>query len=88
MHRVKTVRYVSDYKLEIEFTNGVHKIVDLASHLDGEVFGPLKDKTYFAAVAVHPEIETIVWDNGADFSPEFLYEIGKEIQHKEKPVDV
>ncbi len=80
MRHVRTVRYLDDYRVEVGFDNGVFKIVDLASYLQGEVFEPLKDKTYFATVAVHPEIETIVWENGADFSPDFLYEIGKEIR--------
>ena len=80
MRHVRTVRYLGDYRVEIGFDNGVFKIVDLASYLQGEVFEPLKNKTYFATVTVHPEIETIVWENGADFSPDFLYEIGKEIR--------
>lgn len=87
MHHVKTVRYLGDYRLEVGFDNGVHKVVDLASYLQGEVFDPLKDKAYFATVTVHPEIETIAWKNGADFSPDFLYEIGKEVRSGAEAVD-
>ena len=39
-------------------------------------FEPLKNIEYFKKVKVDEEIETICWENGADFSPEYLYEIG------------
>ena len=80
MHHVRSVRYLGDYRVELGFDDGILKIVDLASYLDGEVFEPLKDKAYFATVTVNPDIETIVWGNGADFSPEFLYEIGEVVK--------
>jgi len=76
MHFVKTVKYVSDFKLLLSFEDGSKKLVDLGKYLDGEIFEPLKDISYFKTVRVHPELDTIVWDNGADMSPDFLYEIG------------
>jgi len=39
---------------------------------------PLKDVALFAQAAVHPECETVVWPNGADLAPEFLYEAAKQ----------
>jgi hypothetical protein len=44
------------------------------AELWGEVFEPLKDKSRFADFTLDKELETIVWSNGADFSPEFLYQ--------------
>jgi hypothetical protein len=41
---------------------------------EGEMFEPLKDLEVFKSFRVDPEIETIVWANGADLAPEFLYE--------------
>lgn len=76
MHFVKDVSYVSEYKLLLTFEDGIVKLVDLEPHLDGEIFEPLKDTDYFKTVRVNPDIDTIVWDNGADISPDFLYEIG------------
>ena len=38
----------------------------------------LKDIEYFRTVRVNPDIDTVVWDNDADLSPDFLYEIGVE----------
>jgi hypothetical protein len=50
--------------------------VDLASHLDGEVFEPLKEMSNCQSVQLNSDLDTIVWKNGADMSPGFLYEIG------------
>jgi hypothetical protein len=38
------------------------------------VFEPLKDVAEFAKLRADPELSTLVWPNGADFAPEFLYE--------------
>ena len=40
----------------------------------GPVFEPLKDPSYFGRLAVNPDLDTIVWPNGADFAPEFLHQ--------------
>ncbi len=72
------VRHCQAYELEVEFSDGVVKKVDLSGKLYGEVFEPLKDPEFFKQVAVNEETNTIEWPNGADFAPEFLYEIGKE----------
>ncbi|MBI2841814.1 MAG: DUF2442 domain-containing protein [Armatimonadetes bacterium] len=77
MHFVKRAVYVSDYKLLVTFENGETRLVDLGPHLDGEIFEPLKDTDYFKRFRVDADIDTIVWENGADMSPDFLYEIGK-----------
>ncbi len=76
MRFVKDVKYVSEYKLLLTFDDNTVKLVDLAHELDGEIFEPLKDVNYFKTVRVDPDLDTIVWDNGADIAPEFLYEIG------------
>jgi hypothetical protein len=48
-------------------------IVDLEDDLYGEVFEPLKDKKLFSKIKVDKDLETIVWENGADLAPEYLY---------------
>jgi hypothetical protein len=75
MHFVRDVTYVSDYKLLVTFEDGVIRLADLEPYLEGEMFEPLKDIDYFKTVRVNPDIDTIVWDNDADMSPDFLYEI-------------
>jgi len=76
MHFVKNVIYISEYKLQLTFEDGSLRLVNLEPHLDGEIFEPLKDINYFKTVRVNSDLDTIVWDNGADMSPDFLYEIG------------
>ena len=80
MHFVRNASYISEYKLLITFEDKTIKFVDLKSHLDGEIFEPLKDIEYFKTFRVDPKLNTIVWENGADFSPDFLYEIGSPVR--------
>ncbi|MEI7868708.1 MAG: DUF2442 domain-containing protein [Candidatus Methylumidiphilus sp.] len=77
MHFVKDVQYFADYKLKLTFEDSIVKIVDLKPHLDGEIFEPLIDIEYFKSVRINPDIDTVVWSNEADFSPDFLFEIGE-----------
>jgi len=71
---VVDVKCVRDYIIWVKFNDGVEGEVDLSSELEGEVFGPLKDKALFKTVEVDPLLQTIAWDNGADLAPEFLYD--------------
>jgi hypothetical protein len=76
MHYVVDAHYVEGYKLEIRFENDEVRVVDLSDHLDGPIFEPLADLSFFRQAKVNHEIDTVVWPNGADFSPDFLYDIG------------
>ena len=80
MHFVRDMDYVSDYKLLLTFADGSIKLVDLKPYLDGEVFDPLKEIGYFRTVRLDPDLDTIVWENGVDISPDFLYEIGLSVK--------
>jgi hypothetical protein len=62
----------------IEFIGEACRTV-LADELKGSMFEPLKDLAEFQNVSVDPELETIVWPNGADLAPEFL----KALQSKQ-----
>ncbi|MEW5980270.1 MAG: DUF2442 domain-containing protein [Acidobacteriota bacterium] len=70
--KVVEARYVQDYTIWVKFDDGSDGEVDLKDQLWGPVFEPLKDLRSFRNFKVHPELHTIVWENGADFSPEFL----------------
>lgn len=76
---VTAVYPLNDYTLRLEFNDGATRDVDLSGELHGEVFEPLKEIEYFRSVAVNPETGTIEWPNGADFAPEFLYEISRPV---------
>ncbi len=79
MHFVRDAKYISDYKLLLTFDDEITKIVDLKPYLKGNIFKPLKNINYFKTVKVNSDIDTIVWENGADISPDFLYEIGETV---------
>lgn len=67
------------YTIDVTFDDGVVRRIDLEPELDGEVFKPLRDPAAFAQVTVDEEAGTVVWPNGADLAPEFLYEAGTQI---------
>lgn len=85
MHIVKKMEYIEGYKLALTFNDNKTKIVNLESYLDGGVFLPLKNISYFKKVQLNKEAGTIVWPNEADFCPDVLYQIGKEIPKKRSP---
>ncbi|MEE2717234.1 MAG: DUF2442 domain-containing protein [SAR324 cluster bacterium] len=70
---ITSAKYLDEYRVEVVFNDGRKGVADLASTLNGRVFEPLKDKTLFAKLSVDDELETIVWPNGADLAPEYLY---------------
>lgn len=72
--KLREARYQGDYRVWLKFEDGIEGEVDLEKELWGEVFQPLKDKTRFAELSVNDELGTLVWPNGADFAPEFLYQ--------------
>ena len=71
---VTEVKYERDYILRLKFNDGAEGFVDLSDELYGEVFEPLKDPMVFRTARLDPELDTVVWENGADFAPEFLHE--------------
>ena len=70
---ITDVQYLDGYKLKMQFNTGETKAVDLKNELTGEVFAPLKDIDFFKQGKII--YNTIEWPNGADFAPEFLFEL-------------
>jgi len=58
----------------VKFQDGTEGEIDLKNELWGEVFEALKDIRFFQTLKVDPELHTVVWPNGADLAPEFLYQ--------------
>ncbi len=71
---VREAKFLRDYVVWLRFNDGAEGEIDLAAELEGEMFAPLKDPVMFRQLRVDPELQTIVWPNGADLAPEFLYE--------------
>ena len=82
--RVKRVRHICDYRLELSFTDGTTRELDFRQRIVGcgGVFSQLEDLGFFKQVHVDPEAGTIVWPNGVDFCPDVLYSLatGKPIR--------
>jgi hypothetical protein len=77
---ITKAEYANDYKLLLTFNNDITKLVDLKDSLYGEVFEPLKDIENFKQFELSDW--TVEWYNGADFAPEYLFELSEhEIIH-------
>ena len=81
MPYVTSVRYISGYVVELTFSDGAKGEVDLSGELYGRLFEPLKDLNEFRKVRVEPDLSTIVWPNGADIAPDYLYELMQAQEH-------
>jgi hypothetical protein len=75
---VTDAKHVTGYRIWIKFNTGEEGTVDLTEELWGDMFAPLKDPGAFRRFRVDPEIETIVWENGADLAPDFLHGLLKK----------
>ncbi len=80
MHYITGVETDSGYRLYLQFEDGSWRSADLKDHLSGEVFKPLRNLCLFQTAQLNPDIDTVVWENGADMSPDFLYEISVPIE--------
>jgi len=74
MPRVVEAKHLGGYRVWLRFKDGLEGELDLQAELWGEVFEPLNDVREFAKVSVNNDLHTIVWPNGADFSPTWLWQ--------------
>jgi hypothetical protein len=78
MSRGLNAKVIGPASLAVMFDNGVQRRVNLRPELYGPIFEPLRDPAYFARADVDPDSRTVAWPNGADFAPDFLYELAAE----------
>jgi hypothetical protein len=74
IHRVTSAEVVGSHELLVRFEDGTSQKVDLKPMLKGELYGPLRDAELFAQVKIDPEVQALVWPNGADFDPAILHD--------------
>ena len=74
VYRVIGFEIVGPYTLRIEFDDGDSQTIDFRPVLLGELYGPLLDLSFFNHVRIDPEVNTLVWPNGADFDPATLHD--------------
>ena len=72
---IMRAEYRGGYLIHVVFSDGVERTIDFLPWLEGPVFEPLKDTTYFQRFFL--EAGTVTWPNGADIAPETLYERAK-----------
>jgi hypothetical protein len=83
--RIRSVEPLDGFCVRLEFTDGSVGNVDLRPYLWGPVFEPvLRDRRIFESVRVDPELQTIVWPNGADLDPDVLYELAHPAAVRER----
>ena len=75
--RVKSVRALDDYELEVAFDNGESRRFDVKPYLDRGIFSRLRDQDAFRRV--RPVAGSIEWANGLDLSYDTLYVEGQPI---------
>ena len=72
MERIIRAEPLEDYRIAVEFSDGLLGVVDLSERLFGTMFTPLKDPEFFNRLAID-EFGAICWPNGADLAPDALY---------------
>jgi len=73
MHKVISVESLSDYRIALQFEDGLQKIVNIKPFIGKGISTALEDETFFRQVAIESG-GGIYWPNGYDFCPNFLYE--------------
>ena len=71
MERVVSVKPLENHLLEIEFEDGLRKVIDIRHFLGKGISSALKDEAYFRKVTIE-DGGGIAWPNGFDFCPNFL----------------
>ena len=74
IYRVSSFEIVGPYTLRVRFDDNTDQVVNFQPVLAGELYGPLQDSSLFNRVQIDPEVQTLVWPNGADFDPATLHD--------------
>lgn len=79
-HKIKTVSAMPDYKLSVQFCEGVTKIYDVKPLFEQlPVFTALQNEEEFFGVAVDVGGYGIIWNDELDLSCDELWENGVQI---------
>ncbi|MBQ9658847.1 MAG: DUF2442 domain-containing protein [Clostridia bacterium] len=79
-HKIKNVTPFKDYKLSIQFAEGITKIYDMKKLIENnKTFADLKDINLFNSVEVDIGGYGVIWNDDIDISCHELFENSKKI---------
>ena len=79
-HKIKNVTPLQDFKLSIQFAEGITKIYDMKKLIENnKIFVYLKDINLFNSVEVDIGGYGIIWNDDIDISCDELFENSKKI---------
>jgi hypothetical protein len=82
---VRAIISIRGFDVELEFSDGTRRVIDLEPYLHGPIFQPARsDPQSFRSVTVDERAGTLVWPNGADICPDVLYH-GRTPAFMERP---
>ncbi|MGL4452513.1 MAG: DUF2442 domain-containing protein [Sarcina sp.] len=71
--RIKSVKPLENYQLQVEFSDGKEKIVDFKNKIKEKMYSDLEDKYLFNSVRVDAGGYGISWNDDIDISEYELY---------------
>ncbi len=74
IYRVCSFEIIAAYTLCVCFDDNTTQTINFWPILTGELYRPLRDLTLFNQVRIDPEVDTLIWPNGADFDPATLHD--------------
>ena len=79
-HKIKNVTPLKDFKLSIQFAEGITKIYDMKKIIENnKIFANLKDINLFDSVEVDIGGYGVIWNDDIDISCDELFENSKKI---------
>ena len=79
-HKIKNVAPLKDFKLSIQFAEGITKIYDMKKLIENnKIFADLKDINLFNSVEVDIGGYGVIWNDDIDISCDELFENSKKI---------
>ena len=79
-HKIKNVTPLKDFKLSIQFAEGITKIYDMKKLIENnKIFADLKDINLFNSVEVDSGGYGVIWNDDIDISCDELFENSKKI---------
>ncbi len=72
-YHVIEAKYIEKYKIWLKFEDEENGEIDFSNEFDGPIFEPLNNIEYFKKFDIQGK--TLHWKNGADFAPDYLYEL-------------